>query len=59
MDCFQVFQDLKSIELRTTEYGEIIEACKELLSLNRNFRVSFVKCQANRVAHELSRASRS
>jgi hypothetical protein len=41
-----------------TEFGSIIDECRRLLVLNLNCKVSHVRRQANRVAHELAQATR-
>ena len=41
------------------EFGDIISQCRNILSTNPDFRVSYVRRQENRVAHSIARASLS
>jgi ribonuclease HI len=38
--------------------GNVIEACRRLLNLNRNCKVTYIRSQANRVAHDSVQATR-
>jgi negative regulator of replication initiation len=38
--------------------GNVIEACRRLLNLNRNCKVSYIRRQANRVAYDSVQATR-
>jgi hypothetical protein len=40
------------------EFGAIIDQCRSIINLYENYRVSYVRRQANQVAHELAQASR-
>jgi hypothetical protein len=42
----------------TTEFGSIIRMCHNLLSLNNNCKVRYVRRQVNRVAYDLAQATR-
>jgi hypothetical protein len=57
-DCLQVVQTLQSKQKNYTEFGAIIDRCRSIINLYENCRVSYVRRQANRVAHELAKASR-
>jgi len=53
--------DCKLVVDRTNnqaEFGNIIPICKSLLSQSPNFKISFVRRQANFVAHSLAKVSR-
>ena len=41
-----------------TEFGAIIVKWRNLLDLNVNYSISYVRRQANRVAHDLAQAAR-
>jgi hypothetical protein len=57
-NCLHVVQSLNKRSNNTTEFGNIIASCCTLLDLNQNCKVSYVRRQANRVAHELAQATR-
>jgi ribonuclease HI len=57
-DCLHVVQSLNNRSNNNTEFGNIIASCCRLLDLNQNCKVSYVRRQANRVAHELAQATR-
>ncbi|PNX90774.1 60S ribosomal protein l23, partial [Trifolium pratense] len=57
-DCLQVVQALRSRQKNNTEFGAIIECCRSLVNLYENCDISYVRRQANRVAHDLAQASR-
>jgi hypothetical protein len=42
----------------STEFGIIIETCRNLLTYFEHCKVSYVRRQANRVAHDLAQAAR-
>lgn len=48
---------LNSSIIDHTELGDLILACKNLLSLNPHFKVQFARRQANRAAHTLARVA--
>jgi ribonuclease HI len=58
MDCLQVIQSLKGKQSHDTEFGSIIKCCKHLLDSSQNCKVSHIRRQANRVAHELAQVAR-
>jgi ribonuclease HI len=39
------------------ELGTLLSTCKSLLSVNASYNITFVRRQANRIAHNLTRAS--
>jgi len=39
------------------EFGDLVAQCRNLLITNSGFKVSFIRRQANRVAHSIARAS--
>lgn len=57
MDSSRVVQGLNSLSMDASEYGFILSNCRQLFSNLPNFHVSFVKRQANLVAHSLARAA--
>jgi ribonuclease HI len=57
-DCLQVVQAINRQQNNTSEFGIIIDMCRSLLVTNNNWKVSYVRRQANRVAHELAQATR-
>jgi ribonuclease HI len=57
-DCLQAVQAINSRHANNTEFGSIIVMCRSLLSLRNNCKVSYVRRQANRVAHSLAQAAR-
>jgi ribonuclease HI len=57
-DCLQAVQAINSGHTNYTEFGSIIRMCRNLLSLNNNCKVRYVRRQANRVAHDLAQAAR-
>jgi hypothetical protein len=59
LDCLPVVQAINDKSSNQTEFGIIIEDCKILLANYPNFKISFIRRQANFVAHTLARASRS
>jgi ribonuclease HI len=58
MDCLQVIQSLKGKQSHDSEFGSIIKCCKHLLDSSQNCKVSHIRRQANRVAHELAHVAR-
>jgi len=50
---------LSSSTVPNTEFGDLVSQCRILLSTNSDFTMSFVKRQANKVAHSIARASLS
>ncbi|XP_045829124.1 uncharacterized protein LOC123920841 [Trifolium pratense] len=57
-DCMQVAKAILAKPVNKTEFGSIIELCLRILAEFDNCKVSFVRRQANRVAHELAQATR-
>jgi ribonuclease HI len=57
-DSLQVAQAIGSKSKNNLEFGVIIEACRRILVLNQNCKVSYIRRQANRVAHDLAQATR-
>jgi len=58
-DCKIVVYVVNSSVNPHNELGDIISYCKQLLSLHTNYFVRFVRRQANKVAHNIARASLS
>jgi ribonuclease HI len=56
-DCLQAVQAINSRHKNNTEFGNIIVMCRNLLSLNNNCKVSYVRRQVNRVVHDLAQAT--
>jgi ribonuclease HI len=57
-DCLQVVQAINKQQHNNSEFGIIIDMCRSLLVTKNNWKVSYVRRQANRVAHELAQATR-
>jgi len=58
-DCMSLVDALTSPAISISEFGNLVSQCRRLLSSNLDYVVSFVKRQANRVAHTIARASLS
>jgi ribonuclease HI len=56
-DCLQAVQAINSRHANNTEFGSIIVMCRNLLFLRNNCKVSYVRRQANQVAHSLAQAA--
>ena len=59
LDCKLVVDGIVGNPNSQTEFGAILSVCKAMLLLLQNLRISFIKRQANNVAHLLARASLS
>jgi ribonuclease HI len=59
LDCKLVVDGVVGNPNSQTEFGAILSVCKAMLSLLQNLRISFIRRQANNVAHLLARASLS
>ncbi|PNX70657.1 cytochrome p450, partial [Trifolium pratense] len=46
-DCLQVVHDIKTNSRNNTEFGNIIDMCRNSINLNQNCKVSYVRRQAN------------
>jgi hypothetical protein len=57
-DWLQVVQAIRSRQKNNTEFGTIIDCCRRILNLYENCSLTYVRRQANRVAHDLAQASR-
>jgi len=58
-DCKLVVDTIISTSTPSNEFGDIIYRCKTLLASHNNYSVFYVRRQANRVAHNIARASLS
>jgi ribonuclease HI len=58
LDCKLVVDSIVDRTNNQAEFGTIISICKSLLSQSPNFKISFVRRQANSVAHSLAKVSR-
>jgi len=58
-DCKFLVDALTSPAVLISEFGNLVSQCRRLLSSNPDYVVSFVKRQANKVAHTIARASLS
>jgi len=58
-DCKFVVDAVNSSQVPHNEIGDIISRCQDLLSSHSQFIVSYVRRQANKVAHSIARASLS
>jgi hypothetical protein len=56
--CMQVAKVILAKPMNKTDFGSIFEMCLRLLIEFDNCQVSFIRRQANRVAHELAQATR-
>jgi len=54
-----LFDAFASTTTPTNEFGDLVSQCRSLLLIRPNFVVSYVRRQANRVAHSIVRASLS
>ena len=59
LDCKQVVDDISSNFSTNSIFGAILNTCKPSLMNHQNFKISFIRRQANNVAHLLARASLS
>jgi ribonuclease HI len=59
LDCMLVVNAINEKLRDSTEFGAIIKQCRLLLDNHPNFKISFIRRQANFVAHTLARASKS
>jgi ribonuclease HI len=59
LDCMLVVNAITDMSINNSEFGCIINSCKQLLRNYPNFEISFLKRQANFVAHLLVRSSKS
>jgi ribonuclease HI len=58
MDCLQVVKAMHARPMNMTEFGSIINLCHSLLVENDDWKINYVRRQANRVAHALAQATR-
>ena len=58
LDCKLVVDSIFDRNSNQVEFGSIISECRSLLKHYPNYKISFVRRQANFVAHTLARASR-
>ncbi|PNX80526.1 eukaryotic translation initiation factor 3 subunit c [Trifolium pratense] len=56
-DCQQVVNALCNDYLYANELGTLLSTCSSFLNSNANYNIAYVRRQANRVAHNLARAS--
>lgn len=56
-DCLVVVQLIRSTAPMRSRLGQVIEDCRDLIRLNNNFKLYFVKRSANMSAHELAQVS--
>ncbi|KAK2401271.1 hypothetical protein QL285_050877 [Trifolium repens] len=56
-DCQQVVNTLHKDCLYVNEVGTLLSTCSSFLISNANYNIAYVRRQANRVAHNLARAS--
>ena len=59
LDCKQVVDDIFSTLRTNSMFKTILDVCKASLKKFQNFKISFIRKQANNVAHLLARASLS
>ena len=59
LDCKLVVDNISDRTKNQAEFGNIITACRTLLQQFPNFKISFVRRQANSVAHCLAREAKS
>lgn len=58
LDCKLVVDSIVESSINRSEFGNIMATCRALSYHFPNFKVSFVKSQANCVAHSLRRATK-
>jgi hypothetical protein len=58
LDCKLVVESILDRTNSQSEFGTIINMCRSLLQQFSNFEISFVRRQANYVAHGLARESK-
>ncbi|MCI10405.1 eukaryotic translation initiation factor 3 subunit C, partial [Trifolium medium] len=56
-DCQQVVNALRNDYLYANELDTLLSTCSSLLNSNANYNIAYVRMQANRVAHNLAKAS--
>jgi hypothetical protein len=59
LDCKLVMDGMKGSPIQRTEFSAILCACKRIMQSLPNFRISFIRRQANNVAHLLAREALS
>jgi hypothetical protein len=57
-DCLQVVQSINAEPTNYSELDSIVDMCRQMLVTYNNWKVSYVRRQANRDAHELAQATR-
>lgn len=58
-DCITLADAIHTTSTHLNEVGDIISQFRGLLFINTDFKVSYIRRQANRVAHSTARASLS
>lgn len=58
LDCKSVVDGILEDKIPFTEFGCILATCKDSLKFFQNYGVSFIRRQANNIAHSLAKASR-
>ncbi|PNX57208.1 replication protein A 70 kDa DNA-binding subunit, partial [Trifolium pratense] len=58
-DCQHVVNALINDRMYENELGTLLATCRSILSSNISYNIAFIRRQANRVAHNLARASLS
>jgi hypothetical protein len=56
-DCLTVVNVITNDYRYENELGTLLSTCKSILTANASYNIAFVRRQANRVAHNLARAS--
>ncbi|CAN1316800.1 hypothetical protein LINPERPRIM_LOCUS30201 [Linum perenne] len=56
-DAKEVTDQVGASETEDTEFGEIIQQCRDIISRHEGFAISFVRRNGNMVAHTLARRS--
>lgn len=59
MDAKVVVDAIKSSGADVSEFGSIVQHCKDLIRYEHEFSISFIRRQANECAHALAKVSRS
>jgi ribonuclease HI len=59
LDCMLVVNAINEKSRDSAQFGAIVKQCRLLLDNHPNFKISFIRRQANFVAHILTRASKS
>ncbi|XP_073283689.1 uncharacterized protein [Primulina huaijiensis] len=57
LDAKVVVEAIKSSDVGISEFGSIVQSCKDIIRCEHEFSTSFIRRQANECAHALAKAS--